>query len=306
MPARKPPYPPSVGLNAEFDLGQYKIIEVEPIAGALGAEIRGVNLAHPLSGEIVAEIRQALLNHLVIFFRDQDITPEQHIKFGRKFGKIFINKFIPGLAEYPEIGKVTKRADEDSNFGGALWHSDGSYREHPPVGSILLSREAPCWGGDTMFCNMYLAYETLSDGMKKLLKGLSSLHSAEKVFGPDGYFRSVGSVLGDEDDEVPGQGALKTVEHPVIRTHPETGREALYVNNQYTLCFKDMTEEESEPLLNYLVNHATAPGLTCRVRWMKNTVAFWDNRCAMHFPLNDYKGQPRVMHRLTIEGDRPF
>ena len=305
MHAKKPSYPPSVGLDAQFDLGQYEKIEVEPITGALGAEIRGVNLADPLSEETVAEIRQALLNHLVIFFHDQDITPDQHIEFGRRFGEIYFNKYIPGMTEHPEINLVKKEADDIYNFGGARWHSDGSYRECPPLGAILLAREVPIWGGDTMFCNMYLAYETLSDGMKKLLKGLISLHSAEKVFGPDGYFRSVGTIMGAED-QTPDQRLPKTVEHPVVRTHPETGCEALYVSKQYTLCFKDMSEEESKPLLDYLVDHATAPGLTCRVRWKRKSIVFWDNRCTMHFPLNDYRGQRRVMHRLTIQGDRPF
>ncbi|MCG8544385.1 MAG: TauD/TfdA family dioxygenase [Alphaproteobacteria bacterium] len=284
----------------------FRKIEVKPIAGALGAEIEGVDLGQPLDDETFGEIRQAFLDHQVIFLRDQNLTPESHMVFARRFGELDIHPFAAGLSEHPEVMPVVKEAsDRAGNFGGT-WHSDVTFYEKPALGSILYALEAPPYGGDTMFASMYLAYETLSDGMKALLDGLTALHNASRAYGLSGRtYHRYGA--GSKSMKVRiGEDADETVEHPVIRTHPETGRKALFVNHVFTRCFKGWTEEESEPLLQYLYAHAVRPEFTCRFRWRSKSVAFWDNRCVMHHALNDYHGFRREMHRVTVCGDRPF
>jgi taurine dioxygenase len=279
-----------------------RTISVNRIAGALGAEISGVDLARELDDNIVAEIREALVENCVIFFRDQKLTPEQHIAFGRRFGDLQVHDFVDGINRYPEIIEVRKEPDEMRNFGGG-WHSDVSYLEVPALGSVLYAREVPAYGGDTMFANQYLAYETLSDGMKSLLGGMRAVHSARRSYGlaaprrVDEGKTSMGIRFTEE--------AHAEVDHPVVRTHVESGRKCLYVHGGFTVRFKDMTEEESAPLLNYLYQHAVRPEFTCRFRWEKGSIAFWDNRCVQHNAINDYNGQRRVMHRVTIEGERP-
>jgi len=275
---------------------------VNRIAGALGAEVSGVDLAKPLDDGIVGEIRQALLDNQVIFFHDQHLTPEQHLGFGARFGELQIHEFVEGAAVDPRIIEVRKEGYETRNFGGG-WHTDVSYLERPALGSVLYAHEVPAYGGDTMFASQYLAYDTLSDGMKKMLDGMIAVHSARRPYGT--------SAKRAMD---PGPSSMKfyftedahgEVEHPVIRTHAETGRKCLYVNRTFTLRFKDMTEEESAPLLDYLCQHAVRPEFTCRFRWKKNSIAFWDNRAVQHNAINDYHGERRVMHRVTIEGERP-
>lgn len=277
---------------------RYETIAVEPIAGALGAEIHGVDLSRDLSDQTVAEIRQALLEHLVVFFRDQDITPDQQLAFGRRFGEVIEYPFVKGLEGYPLITPVVKLEHETVNFGG-VWHSDTTYLEEPPMATILLAREVPDFGGDTLFANQYLAYETLSEGMKRMLDGLYAVSSSTKA--------DASRTREDRMRDAPGAkaGGVLEAEHPVVRTHPETGRKALYVNIAHTTRFRDMTEEESAPLLNYLFQHQARPEFTCRFRWRKGSIAFWDNRCAHHNPVNDYHGKRRVMHRITLKGDRP-
>ena len=248
-----------------------KAIEIRPVAGALGAEISGVDLSEDLSDETIADIRQALLNNLVIFFRDQDITPDQHLAFAKRFGDAVEYPLIKGLEEYPEIMTVVKLENEKLNFGG-LWHSDTTYLEKPPMGSILVARELPPRGGDTIFANMHLAYEMLSDGMKKLLEPLKgiSVSNLPKV-----------TATRDERARVSGKpapGTILTATHPVVRTHPETGRKILYVNGAHTLRFEGMSDEESAPLLEYLFEHQTRPEFTCRFVWKPGSIAFWDNR----------------------------
>ena len=273
-------------------------LDIRPVSGALGAEISGVELSEDLSDETIADIRQALLNNLVIFFRDQDITPDQHLAFAKRFGVTVEYPLIKGLEGYPEITTVVKLKHEKHNFGG-LWHSDTTYLEVPPMGSILLARELPPYGGDTLFANMYLAYETLSNGMKKLLEPLKALSVSNlpKVL-------QTRQARMDDSAKAPPQTVL-TATQPVIRTHPETGRKALYVNGAHTIRFEGMSDEESAPLLKYLFEHQTRPEFTCRFRWEPGSIAFWDNRCTQHNPLNDYHGFKRVMHRITIAGDRP-
>lgn len=274
-------------------------IHVRPLAGALGAEISGVDLSEELGDETVTEIRQALLDHLVIFFRDQNITPEQQLSFAARFGKIVQYPLVKGLDGYPDIIPVVKLEHETVNFGG-LWHSDTSYLEEPPMGSILLARELPPYGGDTIFANMYLAYEALSDGMKEMLALLKAIAVSNK---PGVTATRKERVKTDAKAE---PATVFEAIHPVIRTHPETGRKLLYVNCAHTLRFDGMSEEESRPLLQYLFEHQVRPEFTCRFVWERpGSIAFWDNRATQHNPVNDYHGYKRVMHRITLAGDKP-
>jgi taurine dioxygenase len=270
---------------------------VHPVAGAIGAEISGVDLARPLSEGTVAALRRAWLEHLVIFFRDQDLTPAQFLAFARRFGDPTEYPFVKGLDEYPEIIPVLKREHEQVNFGG-VWHSDTAYLDVPPMASMLIAREIPPFGGDTLFANMYLAYETLSDGMKGMLEGLVAVNSSAKADAS----RTREDRMKDSAREVTRDYAAA---HPVVRRHPETGRRALYVNVAHTVRFDGMTVEESAPLLDYLFRHQVRPEFTCRFRWRPCSVAFWDNRCAQHNAINDYHGHRRLLHRITLAGDTP-
>jgi taurine dioxygenase len=274
------------------------MIEVRKVAGALGAELSGVDLARPLDAPTAAAIHAALLEHLVIFFHDQDLSPEQFLRFARTQGEPQHYPLLKGLAEYPEITEVKKLEHERANFGG-VWHSDTTYLERPPMGSMLYAREVPPFGGDTLFANQYLAFETLSGGMQRMLDGLIALGSSTKA-----------DATKTREDRMKTQAredarAEYQAEHPVVRTHPETGRKALYVNIAHTVRFKDMTEEESAPLLSFLFQQQVRPELTCRFQWRVGSLAFWDNRCVQHNPVNDYHGYRRVMHRITLAGDVP-
>jgi taurine dioxygenase len=272
--------------------------EVCPIAGAIGAKISGVDLSAPLDDDTVALIRRAWLDHLVIFFHDQALPPAQFLAFARRFGQPVEYPFVKGIDGFPEITPVSKLEHEKVNFGG-LWHSDTTYLDIPPMGTMLLAREVPPYGGDTLFANMHLAYETLSPGLRRLLDGLVAVNSSAKA--------DTTKTREDRMRDGANPAARKeyAAEHPVVRTHPETGRKALYVNGGHTTRFKDMTEEESAPLLRFLFQHQTRPEFTCRFRWEVGSLAFWDNRCAQHNPINDYHGFRRVMHRVTLAGDRP-
>lgn len=280
-------------------------IEVRPMAGALGADIGGVDLARPLSEAAFAAIERALHDHLVIFLHGQTLTPEQHLAFTRRFGPISRSPYIKHMDEYPDIIAVLKEADERkiSTFGNA-WHSDFSFLEEPPLGSVLYAREVPSHGGDTLFTNMYAAYEALSPGLRRMLDGLSAVH-AGKPYGMDGVPKdlAVSRSIGIERNRP--EADRETV-HPVVRVHPVTGRKALFVNAIYTTRFEDMTPAESRPLLKFLYEHATRPEFTCRLRWRAGDLAVWDNRCTMHYAVNDYDGQRRLMHRTTIKGERPL
>jgi taurine dioxygenase len=273
-------------------------LTVRRSSGALGAEIAGIDLSAEFDDTLLIEIRRVLLDHLVVFFRDQDLTAAQFLAFARRFGTVAEYPFIAGLPDYPEVIEVKKLEHERVNFGG-IWHSDTTYLEEPPMGSLLLAREVPQTGGDTLFANMYLAYETLSTGMRQLLERLSAVSSSAKA-----------DVSRTREDRVatspkPASRTVYEAHHPVVRTHPETGRKALYVNIAHTLRFTGMTEEESAPLLGFLFHHQVKPEFTCRFHWQRGSIAFWDNRAVQHNPINDYHGQRRVMHRITIAGDRP-
>jgi len=274
------------------------MISVHAIAGALGAEISGVDLAKDLDDQTIATIRRAWLEHLVVFFRDQELTPQQFLDFGRRFGEPIEYPFVKGLPETPEVIPVLKLENEQVNFGG-IWHSDTTYLEVPPMASMLIGREVPEAGGDTEFASMYMAYETLSDGMKRLLEPLTAVNSSALA--------DVSKTREDRLKDSARRGAAKQyeAEHPVVRVHPETGRRALYVNVAHTERFSGMTRDESLPILRYLFQHQVRPEFTCRFRWRAGSIAFWDNRCAQHNAINDYPGHRRLMHRLTLAGDRP-
>ena len=273
-------------------------LDIKPIAGALGAEIHGIDLSGDLDDETVAIIRRAYLDHLVIFFRDQDLSPDRYLALARRFGTPVEYPFVKGIENYPEIIAVTKLEHETVNFGG-IWHSDTAYLERPPMGTMLLAREVPPIGGDTQFASMYRAYETLSQGMKRLLDPLKSVNSSAKA--------DTSRTREDRARAHPGSNQRNgyLAEHPVVRTHPETGRKALYVNFGHTVRFSGMTEEESAPILDFLFRHQVRPDFTCRFRWEEGSLAFWDNRAAQHNPVNDYHGYRRIMHRITLAGDRP-
>lgn len=274
-------------------------LDVRPLAGALGAEVYGVDLGQPLDAELIAAIRRAWLEHLVLFFRDQQLGPDQYLAFARCIAQPVEYPMLKGLDGYPLIVPVVKLEHERVNFGG-LWHSDTAYLETPPIGATLLAREIPPVGGDTLFANMYLAYETLSDGMRRMLDDLYAVNSSAKA----DVTKTREDRLADGGAKLP-QGAELTAVHPVVRTHPETGRKLLYVNGGHTVRFDGMTEAESAPLLNFLNAHLTRPEFTCRLRWQVGTLALWDNRCTQHNPINDYHGHRRVMHRISLGAERP-
>jgi len=271
-------------------------VEVRRIAGALGAEIHGLDLSRALDDETVKAIRRVFLEHLVVFFRDQDLTPAQFMAFAKRMGRPVEYPFVKGIEGFPEVIEVKKLEHERHNFGG-IWHSDTAYLAEPPMGSMLLAREVPPYGGDTLFANQYLAYEGLSEGLKGLLKDLRAVNDSAKA-----------DVSRTREDRMKEQGRTARdylAEHPVVRTHPETGRKALYVNVAHTARFSGMTDAESAPLLQFLFRHQVKPEFTCRFAWRVGSLAFWDNRCAQHNPVNDYHGHRRVMHRITLAGDKP-
>ena len=265
-------------------------MEVRRIAGALGAEILGVDLSKDFPEK---EIRAAFLEHQVIFFRNQQLDPAQFMAFARTMGTPVEYPFVKGIEGFPQVIEVKKLEHEKHNFGG-IWHSDTAYLQQPPMGSMLLAREIPPYGGDTEFASQYLAYEALSDGMKRLLGGLIGVNASSKA-----------DVTRTREDRVKEYSEHYEAEHPVVRTHPQTGRKALYVNRGHTVRFRGMTEAESAPLLEFLFRHQVKPEFTCRFQWRVGSLAFWDNRCTQHNPINDYHGHRRVMHRITLAGDQP-
>ena len=263
-------------------------IEVEPLTPTIGAEVNGVDLAKPLSEETFNRIHDAWMRHLVLFFRDQHITPEQHLEFGRRFGKLHIHPAAPFLHDNPELMKV--HTDKDSRIqNGATWHSDVSADEEPP--SILHLHRVPPNGGDTLFANMYAAFEALSEPIKYLLIGLEAHHVSD-------YTNQYG-------DHKPQREYPRAV-HPVVRTHPITGRQALFVNSGFTRRIRGMSRAESDALLEMLFKHVSNPAFHCRFQWQPNSIAMWDNRCVQHLAIWDYYPETRSGIRVTVQGDRPF
>jgi len=271
-------------------------VEIKEVSGGVGVEIANINIGDGLDDTQFGTIRQAFVDNGLVFLRDQDMTPEQHIDFAERWGEINVNRFFPKVDGYEKIAAVVKEKDQVTNIGGG-WHTDHSYDQIPAMGSILLARETPPVGGDTLFACMYKAYESLSDGMKKTLESMNAVHSSRHVFGDQSeYQKSMNDRLGNA--ELATQDAV----HPVIITHPESGRKALYVNPAFTLHFEGWTAAESKPLLDYLYNHATLMEHTTRFKWAEGSIAIWDNRCTWHYALNDYHGARREMHRITLEG----
>jgi taurine dioxygenase len=275
-------------------------MKIKKIAGALGAEITDVDLTKPLSSSLVADIRAAYLEHQVVFLKEQDLSAEQFLRFSQYLGTPIEYPFVKGLEGFPHIIEVKKLEHEKVNFGG-IWHSDTTYLDVPPMGTMLLSKEIPPYGGDTMFANQYMAYEALSETMKRVLDGLHGISSSAKA--------DVSKTREDriKTDGKAEQGAPKQYEahHPIVRTHPETGRKALYVNVAHTSGIVGMADAESAPILKFLFEHQVKPEFTCRFIWENNAIAFWDNRCVQHNPVNDYHGFRRIMQRITLQGTKP-
>lgn len=275
-------------------------LDIAPIAGAIGAEVGGVDMARPLDAEAKAAVYGALLEHQVIFFRDQNVTPAQHVAFAANFGTLQVHPYVPHLDDHPEVLILESR--EEHRSAANEWHSDVTFSEEPPLGSILLAREMPNRGGDTMWSDMYAAYDALSENMKRYLEGMMAVHSAGKARFEDTADRKDG----EKKDIKQARNALKPVLHPVVRTHPDTGRKALFVNRIFTQRLKGVSPRESDAILKYLFDHVATPEFTCRFRWRRNSVAFWDNRCTQHYAIADYGGAHRLMHRVTIDGDKPY
>ncbi len=272
-------------------------ITIEPVTGAIGAEIHGIDLSIPLAPHERDLIRETLYDHGVVFFRDQRLTPEQHIAFAEQFGAINVNRFFAHAEGWPMIAEVRKEPNQTTNVGGG-WHTDHSYDDWPALGSILYARELPPYGGDTLFASMYAAYDALSQGLKETLAGLRAVHSSRHVFGTDAKNPKQGDPRYRNADL-----ATQDAVHPVVVRHPGSGRKLLFVNPGFTLRFEGWTAEESRPLLEYLYRHAARPEFQCRFRWREGSIAFWDNRATWHYAVNDYAGERRLMHRITLEGE---
>jgi len=274
----------------------YETIEVSPISPALGAEVSGVDLSQPLGNQTFREVHDALMEHQVIFFRDQEMDWDQHKAFGRLFGELHIHPTAPKPDGHPEILEI--HADENSKVvAGMKWHSDVSCDLEPPMGSILHLHQIPDVGGDTMFASMYAAYDALSEPIKDLIGGLKAWHESAPVH--RGRFGSTGK-LRDGVDVYPE--AL----HPIVRTHPVTGRKCLFVNENFTTRIDGLRPGESSAILQMLYDHIATPEFHCRFRWQEKSVAFWDNRCAQHRTVWDYFPKVRHGYRVTICGDKPF
>lgn len=272
-------------------------IEVHPFTGSVGAEIRNIDLA-ALRDADVDTVRHTLFDRGVVFFRDQHMTPEQHMAAAERFGPIDINRFFKHADGYPMIAEVRKEPEQKTNIGGG-WHTDHSYDQAPALGSMLYAREVPPSGGDTLFASMYAAYDALSDGLKQTLEGLRAEHSSRHVFGANRH--KPGNDL--QGRVANPEHATQDAVHPVVIRHPGSGRKALYVNPGFTLRFEGWTDEESRPLLEFLYRHAQRPEFCCRFQWAEGSVAFWDNRATWHYAVNDYHGARRLMHRITIGGE---
>jgi taurine dioxygenase len=277
-------------------------LEIHPLSGHLGAELRGVDLAR-LDDSLFAKIHQAFLDYSVVVFRDQRLSHEDQIAFARRFGEPDVHPIAIGIEAHPEIIKVLKPAGERAAFGTS-WHTDNTFFEEPSMASILYGVTLPPYGGDTLWASMEKAYETLSPGMKKIVDELTAVHSASRAYDPavtgEAKYRGEAAINYRHSDVIDEE-----VEHPVIRTHPETGRKAIFVNPMFTIRIAGLSQRESDAILEFLYQHATLPEFTCRLQWQPGTVALWDNRCTQHYAIDDYEGFERLMYRVTVQGDRP-
>lgn len=286
-------------------MSTYRHIQVEAVSGALGAEIKGADLGS-LDDDTFAEIHDAWLTHQVVFFRDQKITPEQQIAFARRFGEIHHHPFMKGMDAFPDILEIIKDEGDTHTFG-SVWHTDQMFNPQPAKATMLYAKEAPLAGGDTLFANMYLSYDALSEGMKAMLSGVQTWSVGDKFKQSGGRNRredysgnSQMAGMVKDPGNVPTEAA-----HPLFRTHPETGRQGLYIGS-HTQSLEGFNDEEAEPILEFLRTHAVRPEFTCRFRWQPGSLALWDNRCVQHYAIPDYDGQRRHMHRITIAGDTPY
>lgn len=270
-------------------------MQIKPLAAQCGAEVTGVDV-RAISDNDLAAIRQALADTGVVMLRDQQLTPEDHIAFARRWGEIDVNNYFPANGGYPEIAEVRKAETQFVNIGGG-WHTDHSYDPVPAMGSILVARELPPTGGDTLFASLGAAYDSLSDGLKATLAGLRAVHSADHIYGHDGIYAKT-----DQAADLKGHDIRANAVHPAVIRHPVSGRKILYVNPAFTLHFEGWTREESQPLLQYLYSVAMREEFQCRLHWQPGSVAVWDNRSTWHFAVNDYHGHKRLMHRITISG----
>jgi len=273
-------------------------VRVQRLQGALGAEVSEIDLSALLDDATVAVLRRAWLEHLVLFFRDQVLAPDRLLAFGARFGRVIEYPFLKGLDVYPLVVPVVKLPHETINFGG-IWHSDTTYQDEPPSATLLIAREVPPTGGDTLFANQYAAYEGLPADVRREIDGLTWISSSAKA-----------DTTRSREDRVRDSGKAGAdiellAEHPVVRTHPETGRRALFVNPAHAVRFGDRSEGESKALLDFLHAHQVKPEFVTRFQWRVGSLAMWDNRCTLHNPVNDYHGHSRVMHRITLAGDRP-
>ncbi len=269
--------------------------QVRPVSDALGAEIEGVDL-NRLTDAQFERIRAAYLEHGVIFFHGQELSPEQHEAFAERWGEINVNRFFTPVEGHPRIALVLKEPEHSANIGGG-WHTDHSYDDAPAMGSILMARQVPPTGGDTLFAGMGAAYDALSDGFKTTLETLRAVHSSRHIFGTESkYADAMSDRFGNQEQ------ATQDVVHPVVIRHPDTGRKLLYVNPGFTIGIEGWDPEESKALLGFLYAHAMKPEFHYRFTWKKGSIAFWDNRATWHYALNDYPGERRLMHRITVEG----
>lgn len=265
----------------------------------LGAVVRGVDLADDLDDGTIAAIRDAFVRHHVLFFRDQQLSAEQQMAFGRRFGDLDEHPFVHGTEAHPEVLDIVTLPDDKVNFGGG-WHTDVTFLAEPDLGSLLYAVEVPDAGGDTLFASQHAAYDALSDTMKAMLDGLMAVHSAGSQYQTGGVSTQSKAMRTRNADS-----AASEVEHPVVRTHPESGRKGLYVNRAFTTRIRGLRRNESDALLEFLFDHAVHERFTCRFRWKPGSLAMWDNRSVQHFALHDYAGQRRRMRRITVCGDRP-
>ena len=271
-------------------------MQLRPLSEHVGTEVSGIAMA-ALDDAGFEQLRHLVYDRGMVVLRDQELTPQQHIAFANRWGGIDINNYFPLNGEHPEIAEVRKEADQMVNIGGG-WHTDHSYDQIPAMGSILVARELPPSGGDTLFSSMGAAYDALSDGLKATLENLNAVHSADHIYSHDGVYAQT-----DQASALRGHDLKTRAVHPVVIRHPVTGRKLLYVNGAFTLHFEGWTREESRPLLDYLYTLGTREEFQCRLEWKPGTVAIWDNRATWHLAQNDYHGHRRVMHRITLTGE---
>jgi taurine dioxygenase len=281
---------------------QNRSLTIEPAAGALGAYVHGVDLREPQSVESIASLRSALDDHLVVFLPDQDLTLDQLERLTDELGGRDVTPFVKGLDERPMVIRVVKEANDELNFANA-WHTDLSYLDAPPSYTVLHGFDIPSHGGDTLWSNQYLAFSTLSAGLRSTLLTLSAVHSAGLAYGTGGYLDSVKSKSSMAIE--PSADAYRRNVHPVVTRHPSTGKAALYVNPVYTTGLEGWSSAESQALLSYLYRHSVNENFTCRLRWKPKTIAIWDNRCTLHNALNDYSGVRRELFRTSVKGSAP-